>query len=214
MVNPSPTVTAEKSRGRRAHQEVQRIQTRARLLDAARKVFAGRDYQSTTIEHVLTEAKVSRAAYYAHFESKLALVLALAEQFLPEWAPLYEELAQIDPDDLPALERWTARHIELYRRNAALCTLLTQVATLEETLYRALAAQQDGIIRRLGTTIPAFRLACDDATMHARAVLLLSHLDHACFLITQRRDELLHDGAALILAEKVQAFLKASPGRG
>ena len=53
--------------------------TRSQLVAVARRMFADRGYEDTSIEAVLREAGVSRGSLYHHFASKEALFGAVAE---------------------------------------------------------------------------------------------------------------------------------------
>jgi AcrR family transcriptional regulator len=53
--------------------------TRSQLVAIARRMFAERGYEDTSIEAVLREAGVSRGSLYHHFASKEALFEAVAE---------------------------------------------------------------------------------------------------------------------------------------
>jgi len=53
--------------------------TRSQLIAIARRMFADRGYEDTSIEAVLKEAGVSRGSLYHHFASKEALFEAVAE---------------------------------------------------------------------------------------------------------------------------------------
>ena len=53
--------------------------TRSQLIAVARRMFADRGYEDTSIEAVLREAGVSRGSLYHHFPSKEALFEAVAE---------------------------------------------------------------------------------------------------------------------------------------
>lgn len=58
--------------------------TRRRIVDAARAVFLVRGVSRSTLEHIATEAKVTRGAVYWHFENKTEIFHAIREQvFLP-----------------------------------------------------------------------------------------------------------------------------------
>lgn len=58
--------------------------TRRRIVDAARAVFLARGVSKSTLEHIATEAKVTRGAVYWHFENKTEIFHAIREQvFLP-----------------------------------------------------------------------------------------------------------------------------------
>lgn len=70
---------------RNAHPEV----TRQRILDAAKKLFAQKGYERTTIQDILDELEdLSKGAIYHHFKNKEAMLYALVdsdnERFLPQ----------------------------------------------------------------------------------------------------------------------------------
>lgn len=59
---------------RNAHPEV----TRQRILDAAKKLFAQKGYERTTIQDILDELEdLSKGAIYHHFKNKEAMLHAL-----------------------------------------------------------------------------------------------------------------------------------------
>ncbi len=57
-------------------------QTRANLLDAALRQFAVHGYEGTSVDDICAAARVSKGAFYHHFESKHALFLCLLETWL------------------------------------------------------------------------------------------------------------------------------------
>lgn len=70
---------------RNAHPEV----TRQRILDAAKKLFAQKGYECTTIQDILDELEnLSKGAIYHHFKNKEAMLHALVdsdnERLLPQ----------------------------------------------------------------------------------------------------------------------------------
>jgi AcrR family transcriptional regulator len=64
----------------RRTQSERRAQTRARLLDAARSVFAERGYHAASLDLVSERAGCTKGALYHHFGSKEGLLLALLDQ--------------------------------------------------------------------------------------------------------------------------------------
>jgi AcrR family transcriptional regulator len=62
----------------------QQERTRARLLDAAAKVFARRGYHAAKLEEVAREAGYSTGAVYSNFDGKEDLFLALADRHIAE----------------------------------------------------------------------------------------------------------------------------------
>lgn len=58
--------------------------TRQRIINAARAVFLKRGVSKSTLEHIASEANVTRGAVYWHFENKAEIFHAIREQvFLP-----------------------------------------------------------------------------------------------------------------------------------
>jgi TetR/AcrR family acrAB operon transcriptional repressor len=58
--------------------------TRQRIINAARAVFLKRGVSKSTLEHIASEANVTRGAVYWHFENKTEIFHAIREQvFLP-----------------------------------------------------------------------------------------------------------------------------------
>lgn len=58
--------------------------TRQHLIEAARQVFLARGVSRTTMEHIASQAGVTRGAIYWHFNNKIDLFQAMREQvFLP-----------------------------------------------------------------------------------------------------------------------------------
>lgn len=60
-------------------QSQRRLETRARLIAAARTVFVRDGFESASTDAILSEASVSKGALYHHFESKLDLFAAVFE---------------------------------------------------------------------------------------------------------------------------------------
>ncbi|MGL5824028.1 MAG: TetR/AcrR family transcriptional regulator [Nocardioides sp.] len=62
--------------------------TRAKVLDATRRIMAGDGLDAVTHQRVATEARVARATMYTHWPNRTALLLdAVAEMPLPAAAP-------------------------------------------------------------------------------------------------------------------------------
>ena len=66
--------------------EQSRAQTRGRLLDAARTVFARSGFHGASVEEIASEAGYSTGALYSNFEGKEDLFVALMEREIDEHA--------------------------------------------------------------------------------------------------------------------------------
>lgn len=195
-------------------QRAQRAATREKLIAGAVKVFAEKGYANATVDDVLRESGVSRASFYAHFPSKVALVSAIADGFVPLWQPMYEELAGMQIPDQIGLEDWCRRNVALYRQNETTCLILTQATSIEPDLYWKIAGYQDVLIDMLARGIPALaHLLTDQAGRH-RAAFALSQLDQACYFLTVRRSRQDPEAAIVAMAAQLLHFFQSEAARG
>src|SRR5947208_12344561 len=80
----------------------QRDQTRARLLDAAEKVFVDRGFHAASVDEVAEDAGYSKGAVYSNFENKDELFLAVLERRVDSRALAAGSAV---PDDQPITEQ-------------------------------------------------------------------------------------------------------------
>jgi AcrR family transcriptional regulator len=82
-----------------------RERTRARLVEAARAVFAGQGVDATRINDITEEADVGFGSFYNYFESKDAIVVAVVEQAAQEAAEANDRatLGLDDPAEVVAV---------------------------------------------------------------------------------------------------------------
>jgi AcrR family transcriptional regulator len=73
-----------------------KAQTRARLLEAAARVYARQGFNGATLDEVAAEAGFTKGAVYGHFGSKENLLLALMEEHLAR--QVLEQIALFDRD--------------------------------------------------------------------------------------------------------------------
>jgi AcrR family transcriptional regulator len=78
-------------------QAERRASTRARLIDAAADVFAREGFPGASIERVTDAAGLSRGSFYAHFESKDDLLLALVDRMVGDVQRFLTDLLDADP---------------------------------------------------------------------------------------------------------------------
>ncbi|UCE87550.1 MAG: helix-turn-helix transcriptional regulator [Deltaproteobacteria bacterium] len=76
-----------------------RLRTRAALLSAAREVFASQGVDASTIQDITEAADVAKGSFYNHFDSKEAILRAVAEETLAELARALDALTEPMRDD-------------------------------------------------------------------------------------------------------------------
>ncbi len=83
------------------------------LLDAAVRVMADNGYDATSVSDVLEEAGFSTRAFYRHFDSKHALLMALIERERDRVAFHLEKAVKSAIGPLVAVEAWVDAFLDL-----------------------------------------------------------------------------------------------------
>lgn len=68
--------------GRVARAERIRAERRRQVLDCARRVFADKGYHATSIDDIISSARIARGTFYLYFQSKRAIFEELLDSFL------------------------------------------------------------------------------------------------------------------------------------
>lgn len=89
------------ARARRLTRAEQQAHTRARLIEAAARVFARRGYQAASVEEIAEEAGYSHGAVYSNFDGKADLFLAVFEDYMAERVRELAETQAALPEDAP-----------------------------------------------------------------------------------------------------------------
>jgi AcrR family transcriptional regulator len=84
----------------------QKLDTRARLLSAARRLFSRQGVSATTVDQVAREAQTSRANFYLHFNGKDELLHALRQEMWRMALGFYEAFARLPDTSEATLLRW------------------------------------------------------------------------------------------------------------
>jgi len=193
--------------GRNYLQEKQRLRTRQILIESALSVFVENGFLDATVGDILAKSGVSRAAFYAQFDGRLAIVQAIADEFEPIWQPVFEELAGlIDPSERDLLE-WARRFLLFHRDHQIVCGLMSRIASIDDDLALREIRQQDFLINLLSERHPAFRAAISDPYMKARAHMLLGYANKLIFDVVHGRLAIDDEIAIRILADEIGRFL-------
>lgn len=84
--------------------KVQGAETKKKLYEIAKKMFAERDYTDVSVEDITDAAGITKGAFYVHFESKDALIAVLIADFTVQADTDYKAFLERLPDDMPTSE--------------------------------------------------------------------------------------------------------------
>jgi AcrR family transcriptional regulator len=82
-----------------SRKEREKINRRNEILQAAKKVFASKDYASATLEDIATEAELSKGTIYLYFNSKAELFLSTFEMGMGQMVSVMLEAISANSDD-------------------------------------------------------------------------------------------------------------------
>jgi AcrR family transcriptional regulator len=127
------------------------VQTRARLLEAAKQVFEDQGFLDARISDIAERAQLSHGSFYHYFDSK--------EQIFREVADEQEERLTATPDDAPPVPRAddtpyeriraaNRRYLERYRDEARIMGVIEQVSRYDDHVNAARMARQHHFAER------------------------------------------------------------------
>jgi len=131
------------------------MQTRARLLDAARTIFERDGFLTARISDIAAAAGLSQGSFYTYFDSK--------EQIFREVAAAQEERLTAPPDDASArardesaravIRRANRLYLERYRDASKLMGVIEEVSRYDDDVSRARIATQQHFAQRAEASI-------------------------------------------------------------
>jgi AcrR family transcriptional regulator len=116
------------------------------IMDAGLRVMTGNGYIDAAVSDVLVEAGVSTRAFYRHFDTKDALVLALFRRDAEAVGRLLQEATDAAESPLDALDAWIDGFLDLfYEPRRARRTALFAAAAVRraEGYHEEMARTQD-----------------------------------------------------------------------
>ncbi|HWF38867.1 MAG TPA: TetR/AcrR family transcriptional regulator [Candidatus Acidoferrales bacterium] len=190
-MKPAPaTIRIHKSKGPAISKQRARTEaTRRKLLEAAERIFAREGFEAARLEDIAASAGYTRGAFYANFESKEDIFLALIEQWIGGRIKEINSLLREQDTPTKRIRALREHYAQLAKnRNLALLSLEFKLFAIRhpEAHARLRVRQQKlrccggdilrGVMKDLGRSLP---LSCTGAATGLGALsnaLLLEHL--------------------------------------
>ena len=149
--------------GSRERRTRERVETRQRIVDAAREMFVRKGYEATTMRAIAQRIEYTPTAIYHHFRNKEALLTELSTQDFRALAQAFQRIGQV-ADPVERLRRIGQAYIEFGIEHPMHYRLMFM------TPHPRVAAAKTGIKRGdPGQDAYAFLLhACEDAIAAGR----------------------------------------------
>lgn len=126
------------------------LQTRARLVEAAKKVFERDGFLDARIVDITEGAKLAPGGFYHYFDSKEELFLEVAQmQEEKLTAPSHDRsVDEEEPSPRESIRRANRLYLERYRDEAALMGVIEQVSRFDEDVNDARMATMKHFVER------------------------------------------------------------------
>ncbi|HEX4506533.1 MAG TPA: helix-turn-helix domain-containing protein [Alphaproteobacteria bacterium] len=189
-------------------QKKQKLTSRQNLLAAARHLFTEVSYAATTVDDIVRRARVSRATFYRHFDSKTAVATALFDEVAISIDAAHDEFAAGGSYRTTDIAAWLNRIIDLLSGHRPLVQTMREVDVIDPKFDSVVDTTHDTLIARFGRRIPAFAAATSEHNEEARvrAHLLLLQFDQFCYAVVVRQ-HLDRSLAVKVMAEQFLRFI-------
>lgn len=129
------------------------LRTRAKLVEAARRVFERDGFLDARLVDITTEAGISAGSFYTYFDSKEEVFVAVLGEVEQEM--LNPEMREVpEGDDPVAIIRASNRaYLESYQRFAGFMRLLEQVASIDEDFRERRRLRGQAFVQRNARSI-------------------------------------------------------------
>ena len=157
------------------------VETRARILDAARTVYAEHGYAAGTTNRIADEAGMSVGSLYQYFPNKDAILVELVRDHIEDGtAQVLEAVAGAGAADLPALVRAVVTAmVAVHADDRRLHQVLFEESPRPPELLAELHALEDGAVAVLADRLREDRPDLDAPELVARiTVVTIESLVH------------------------------------
>src|SRR5919107_1123742 len=162
----------------RARHQAQRTDTRRRILDTTLQLLEHRPWHDIALEHVMADAGLTRTAFYRHFSSREALLVALLEDVGLRLEDLPSAWEQGEGEPVAELRRAVDDLVTLYARIGRLLGAIAETAAHDDdirSVYRGLADRLTAAVaERIAADVAAGRSEVQDPLEVARALIWMN----------------------------------------
>jgi AcrR family transcriptional regulator len=103
--------------------------TRARVMEAGRRIFEERGYIESRVSDIVAEAGIAVGSFYTYFASREALFLTLVRDFYTHLDPVSLE-GDDDENAIDIIDRTVRSYFDFYRKHTKMMTVIESTAIL------------------------------------------------------------------------------------
>lgn len=188
-------------------------------MQAAREMFHDKNYVVATVDDIAARARVGRATFYVHFESKEAVLMEILREDLRRQDALFRRLARSPELNEEALAEWINLHVKGFASRRASVLLFSVIMGLNPEFVSIFNRKREELFAILGATIPAFAFVEGDASpetaqRRVEAHLLFFQLSQTSFHLAVQGWQVDADLAVRVLAGNFLSFIRRHQAAG
>ena len=174
----TPTRLEPHLRPRKQPRQARSVETRARILDAAKSVFAEHGYASGTTNRIADAAAMSVGSLYQYFPNKDAILAELVNAHIAEgMTALANALSSagpvVRPDQLePAIRAVVSAMVDVHAADRALHRVLFEESPRAPSLLANLRQLEEAAVDAVATVLANAGVGGDDPTLRARVTVV------------------------------------------
>jgi AcrR family transcriptional regulator len=168
----------------RENAEVQKADSRRRLLAGAEHVFRESGYLVASVDDIARAAGVSRQTFYRHFDGKLAIAIEYFKVRREEAMPLWRSLTETTAMDATATKAWLVKFLAFHRDHKRDLRALFELGVFEPAFLSYANGLVPQIIDNLAERLVAFAATMGNTPqarlLRAEAYLLVYQILDQC----------------------------------
>jgi len=100
------------------------MSAKEKILEVAERLFSMRGYDAVSMQHIASEAAISKASIYHHFRSKDDLYLAVLHAAIEAMHPLLDDLQNLNGSPSEQLACFSAKHLQYIHDKSSISKLI------------------------------------------------------------------------------------------
>jgi len=120
-----------------SRREREKINRRGEILQAAKKVFASKEYDAATIDDIATAAELSKGAIYLYFKNKADLFISTFEMGMQKFSSLTRDvLSSNEADPVKGIKELIRLHLIFCEENTDMFKIMSSERAHFETHWK------------------------------------------------------------------------------
>ncbi|MET8128133.1 TetR/AcrR family transcriptional regulator [Streptomyces sp. NPDC005231] len=158
--------------------------TRARLIQAAQRVFSERGFLQSKITDITAAAGTANGTFYTYFDSKEQVLMAIADEVVGRFLGILREGRSTSRHPAEVISHDNHQYVVAYRAHADIMRVIEQAATFNDEMAALRRSIRERFVARAARSIRTWQaqgLCRPDLTPSIAAALLVAMVDNLAY---------------------------------